>query len=130
MCHLSVGLEDEQAEREGNRFCSRVSPVQKNKYGPVWHIYFLPFLYASLICRHLSWKLLMRELWMQLPFNTIKSQGRAGKRDPISVDKMYSSQPSSTSLSAKRTHAIGPEVSDHEKCQKIESSLPRRFSKR
>ncbi|XP_066329055.1 probable ubiquitin-like-specific protease 2A isoform X3 [Miscanthus floridulus] len=73
---------------------------------------------------------IMRELWMQLPLNTLKSQGRAGKRDPISVDKMYSSQPSSTSLSAKRTHAIDPEVSDHEKCQNVESSLSRRFSKR
>jgi hypothetical protein len=67
---------------------------------------------------------------MQLPLNALKSPGRAGKRNPISVDKMYSSQPSSTSLSAKRTHAIDPEVSDHEKCQKVESSLPRRFSKR
>ena len=67
---------------------------------------------------------------MQLPLNTLKSQGRAGKRNPISVDKMYSSQPSSTSLSAKRTHAIDPEVSDHEKCQKVQSVLPRRFSKR
>nr|CAZ96035.1 putative ulp1 protease [Sorghum bicolor] len=68
--------------------------------------------------------------YCQLPLNTLKSQGRAGKRNPISVDKMYSSQPSSTSLSAKRTHAIDPEVSDHEKCQKVQSVLPRRFSKR
>nr|CAZ96102.1 putative ulp1 protease [Saccharum hybrid cultivar R570] len=91
--------EDEQSVREGNRFCSRLPPIQKNKYG-------------------------------KLPLNALKSPGRAGKRNPISVDKMYSSQPSSTSLSAKRTHAIDPEVSDHEKCQKVESSLPRRFSKR
>uniref|UniRef100_A0A804P4T6 Ubiquitin-like protease family profile domain-containing protein n=1 Tax=Zea mays TaxID=4577 RepID=A0A804P4T6_MAIZE len=45
---------------------------------------------------------------------------------------MYSEsdRPSSTSSSAKRTHAIDPEVSDHEKCHKTESSHPSRFSKR
>jgi hypothetical protein len=69
---------------------------------------------------------------MQLPLNNLKRQGCAEKRKPISVDKMYSEsdRPSSTSSSAKRTHAIDPEVSDHEKCHKTESSHPSRFSKR
>uniref|UniRef100_A0A804P4T3 Ubiquitin-like protease family profile domain-containing protein n=1 Tax=Zea mays TaxID=4577 RepID=A0A804P4T3_MAIZE len=93
--------EDEQAERVGNRFCSRLTPIQENKY-------------------------------CQLPLNNLKRQGCAEKRKPISVDKMYSEsdRPSSTSSSAKRTHAIDPEVSDHEKCHKTESSHPSRFSKR
>ena len=55
MCHLFVGLEDEQVEREGNRFRSRLPPIQKNKYGPVqYNFFFLPFFYALFICRHLS----------------------------------------------------------------------------
>lgn len=85
----------------GNRFCSRLTPIQENKY-------------------------------CQLPLNNLKRQGCAEKRKPISVDKMYSEsdRPSSTSSSAKRTHAIDPEVSDHEKCHKTESSHPSRFSKR
>jgi hypothetical protein len=132
MCHLFVGQEDEQSVHEGNRFCSRLPPIQKNKYGKVRHIF---FSFSLFFMSHWSvgislLETIMRELWMQLPLNALKSPGRAGKRNPISVDKMYSSQPSSTSLSAKRTHAIDPEVSDHEKCQKVESSLPRRFSKR
>jgi len=52
------------------------------------------------------------------------------RKNPISLDKMYPSQPSSTSLSADKNRAIEPAVSDHEKCEKSESSLSSRFSKR
>lgn len=52
------------------------------------------------------------------------------RKNPRSLDKMYPSQPSSTSLSADKDRAIEPAVSDHEKCEKSESSLSSRFSKR
>jgi hypothetical protein len=43
---------------------------------------------------------------MQLYLNKSKSQGHAGKRNPISVDKMYSSQPISTSLSVNNRRRL------------------------
>jgi hypothetical protein len=45
---------------------------------------------------------------MQLYLNKSKSQGHAGKRNPISVDKMYSSQPISTSLSVNNRRRLIP----------------------
>jgi hypothetical protein len=55
MCHLFVGPEDEQAERVGNRFCSRLTPIQENKYCQVLLFFFsFPPFYVLLICRNIS----------------------------------------------------------------------------
>ncbi|XP_062203894.1 uncharacterized protein LOC133906121 isoform X3 [Phragmites australis] len=55
-----------------------------------------------------------------------------GQRKPISVDKMYSSKPCSTTLSGhqQRVHAIDPEEADDEKCQQSENHRFNYFPKR
>ena len=61
---------------------------------------------------------------MQLGINTHRSLRHGGQRKPISVDKMYSSKPCSTTLSGHqhRIHAIDPEEADNEKCRQNENN--------
>ncbi|XP_062202556.1 ubiquitin-like-specific protease 1D isoform X2 [Phragmites australis] len=100
------GIEDERGESASLKYCVKSSPIRcrKKNYG---------------------------QLDMKKKERSLRHAG-VGQRKPISVDKMYSSKPCSTTLSGhqQRVHAIDPEEADHERCWQSENHNFSYFTKR